>query len=84
MKTAKLGLVVASAVAGLLGSNVLAADAPENGSAKACYRTQCGKSVKGYDGQCGGTKVEGITDQKTCETAGGAWATADEAAKYKH
>lgn len=84
MNGSKLGLVVASAVASLIGSSAFAKDAPENGSAKACYRTQCGQSIKGYTGQCGGTKVEEITDQKSCETAGGAWVTAAEAEKYKH
>ena len=45
--------------------------------------TQCGKSIKGHEGSCGGTKVDDIGDQKACEGAGGAWITEAEAAKYK-
>jgi hypothetical protein len=74
---------MAGAVASLLGSAALAADAPAGGAAKACYRTHCGKSVTGYEGQCGGTRVDGITDQKTCESAGGAWTTEADAVKFK-
>lgn len=84
MKRSTFGLLVAGAVAGLIsGSAALAAEAPGAADAKACYRSQCGKSVKGHEGKCGGTKVDGISDQKTCESAGGAWATAAEAEKFK-
>ena len=89
MKTTMFGALVASAVASLVGSTVLAADheagkTGQAGDAKACYRKSCGTSVKGYEGQCGGTKVDQISDQKACENAGGAWVTATEAKKLKH
>jgi hypothetical protein len=85
MKSSRFGLIVASAVAGLVGSGTFAqAGAAEHGEDKGCYRKHCGSSVKGHEGTCGGTKVDAITDQKTCEDAGGAWATAKEAEKYKH
>ena len=89
MKTNMFGVLVASAVASLVGSTVLAEGTEtektgQGGAAKACYRTSCGTSVKGYEGQCSGTKVEQITDQKTCEGAGGAWATTAEAKKLKN
>ena len=48
-----------------------------------CYRSHCGKSVKGHEGKCGGTTVEGVTTQAACETAGGAWTTAAEAKKFE-
>ena len=50
---------------------------------KACYRTECGKSVKGHDGKCGGTKVDGVSEEKACTDAGGAWTTAADAKKYE-
>jgi hypothetical protein len=89
MKTNMFGALVASAVASLLGSAVLAeagdtGKTGQTGEAKACYRKSCGTSVKGYEGQCGGTKVDQVTDQKTCENAGGAWVTATEAKKLKN
>lgn len=80
MKSSTFGMLVASAVAGLVATPVLAA---EGGSeTKGCYRQHCGKSVTGHEGKCGGTKVDAITDQKACETAGGAWTTEKDAAKY--
>ena len=81
MKRSTFGALVASAVVGLVGGTVAFAQA--DADAKACYRTHCGKSVKGHEGKCGGTKVEGIADQAACEAAGGAWATAAEAKKYE-
>ena len=89
MKTNMFGALVASAVASLIGSAVLAeagdtGKTGQVGEAKACYRKSCGTSVKGYEGQCGGTKVDQISDQKACENAGGAWVTATEAKKLKH
>jgi hypothetical protein len=89
MKTNMFGVLVASAVASLVGSTVLAEGGDtgttgQAGDAKACYRKSCGTSVTGYEGQCGGTKVEQVTDQKTCEKAGGAWVTAPEAKKLKN
>lgn len=85
MKSAKFGMLAAGAVAGLIGSAALAETGAtkSGGESKACYRTHCGKSVKGSEGQCGGTKVDAIGEQKACETAGGAWTTEADAAKYK-
>ena len=81
MKRSTFGALVASAVVGLVGGGV--ALAQSSAEAKACYRTQCGKSVKGHEGKCGGTQVTGITDEAACTAAGGAWATAAEAKKYE-
>jgi hypothetical protein len=81
MKRSTFGVLVASAVVGLVGGTVAFAQA--DADAKACYRTQCGKSVKGHEGKCGGTKVEGVNDEAACTAAGGAWATAAEAKKYE-
>jgi len=81
MKRSTFGALVASAVVGLVGGSAALAQA--GADAKACYRTQCGNSVKGHEGKCGGTLVKGITDQAACEAAGGAWATAEEAKKYE-
>jgi len=81
MKRSTFGALVASAVVGLVGGTVAFAQA--DADAKACYRTQCGKSVKGHEGKCGGTKVEGITDEAACKAAGGAWTTEKDAEKYK-
>jgi hypothetical protein len=39
--------------------------------------------VKGHEGKCGGTRVDGVADQHACEEAGGAWTTAHEAEKFK-
>jgi len=79
------GVLAAGAVAGLVGSAAIAGAGQTAGSGetKGCYRTQCGKSVKGHEGKCGGTKVDAISDQKACEDAGGAWTTEADAAKYK-
>ena len=51
--------------------------------AKACYRSHCGKSVSGYEGKCGGTMIDQLKTEKACMDAGGAWATAAEAKKFK-
>jgi hypothetical protein len=73
---------MASAVVALVGAPAFA-ESHESGDAKACYRTHCGKSVEGHEGKCGGTKVEGVSDQEACETAGGAWTTAADAKQYE-
>jgi hypothetical protein len=85
MKRSMLGVLAAGAVAGMIGSTALAEDkaAAGNGDAKACYRTTCGKSVKGHAGKCGGTKVDGISDEAACTAAGGAWTTAADAKQYE-
>jgi len=86
MKRSMLGILAAGAVASLIGSTAFAAgDAAGSmgGDAKACYRHECGKSVKGHEGKCGGTKVEGVSEEKMCTEAGGAWTTAAEAEKFK-
>ena len=62
MKRSTFGALVAGAVVGLVGGGVAAAGQAD-ADAKGCYRTQCGKSVKGHEGKCGGTKVDGITDR---------------------
>ena len=80
MRISTFGEIVASTVVGLAGSVAFAQGATE---AKACYRSHCGKSVKGHEGKCGGTKVEGLTTQAACEAAGGAWVTAAEAKKLE-
>jgi hypothetical protein len=85
MRSQKFGMLVAGAVAGMIGSATLvqpvrAAEA----EAKGCYRKHCGSSIKGHEGTCGGTKAEDIKDQKTCEDAGGAWTTDADAAKLQH
>lgn len=82
MKTSRFGALAAGAVLGLAGA-IAAAPAAYAEDAKGCYRTQCGKSVKGHEGKCGGTKVDAITDQAACEAAGGAWTTEADAAQYK-
>jgi hypothetical protein len=81
MKRATFGALVASAVLGLVGGGAVLAQS--DADAKACYRTKCGKSVKGHEGKCGGTVVEGITDESSCTSAGGAWTTAADAKKYE-
>ena len=84
MKRSMLGILAAGAVASMVGSTALAADeAAGSMDAKACYRTECGKSVKGHAGKCGGTKVDGVSEEKACTDAGGAWTTATEAKKYE-
>lgn len=82
MKTSRFGALAAGAVLGLAGA-IAAVPAAHAEDAKGCYRTQCGKSVKGHEGKCGGTKVDAITDQAACEAAGGAWTTESDAAQYK-
>jgi hypothetical protein len=81
MKRSTFGALVASAVVGLVGGSAALAQA--GADAKACYRTHCGKSVKGHEGKCGGTKVEGIGDEAACKNAGGAWTTAADAKQYE-
>jgi hypothetical protein len=83
MKRSMLGILAAGAVASMVGSTALAQDKPAGGmDDKACYRTECGKSVKGHEGKCGGTKVDGVSAEKACTDAGGAWTTATDAKKY--
>ena len=82
MKTSKLGVLAASAVLGMMGSAVLATSASA-GNAKACYRTHCGKSIAGHEGQCGGTLASDLRDRNACEVAGGDWTTASNADQYK-
>ena len=82
MQRSTFGALAASAVVALAGS-FAAVPASHAEDAKACYRTSCAKSVKGHEGSCGGTQVEEITDQATCEKAGGAWMTAAEAKKLE-
>jgi hypothetical protein len=85
MKVSKLGILAASAVASLIGTATFAAEettGSKDGD-KACYRSQCGKSVTGHAGKCGGTKVDDLTDQAACEGAGGAWTTAAAAEEFK-
>ena len=85
MKVSKLGILAATAMASLVGTAAFAAE--EMGGSmdgdKACYRSQCGKSVKGHEGKCGGTMVDGVKDQAACEAAGGAWTTATAAEAFK-
>ena len=84
MKRSMLGVLAAGAVASMLGGTALAEDkAAGSADAKACYRTACGKSVKGHEGKCGGTKVDAISEEKACTDAGGAWTTAADAKKYE-
>lgn len=82
MKRSTFGALVASAVVGLAGGTVAFA-AHHEGEAKACYRPECGKSVKGHEGKCGGTKVDALTTEAACTEAGGVWVTAAEAEKLK-
>ena len=82
MKRSTFGALVASAVVGLVGGSAALAQSG-SADAKACYRTHCGKSVKGHEGKCGGTVVSGITDEASCEAAGGAWTTAADAKQYE-
>jgi hypothetical protein len=84
MKRSMLGILAAGAVASMIGSTAFAAgEATGSMDAKACYRHECGKSVSGHEGKCGGTKVEGVSTEKTCTDAGGAWTTAAEAKKFE-
>jgi hypothetical protein len=81
MKRSTFGAIVASTVVALVGGT--AALAQSGSEAKACYRKECGRSIKGHEGQCGGTKVEGLKDEASCTKAGGAWTTEKDAEKYK-
>ena len=83
MTRSMLGFLAATAVASLVGSTALAEYGDGAGDAKACYRTHCGKSVTGYKGKCGGTKVDALTSEKACTDAGGAWTTAADAKRYE-
>ncbi len=85
MKVSKLGILAASAMASLIGTATFAADdmAGSMDADKACYRSHCGKSVKGHEGKCGGTMVDGVKDKATCEAADGAWTTATAAEAFK-
>ena len=83
MKRSTFGALVASAVVGLVGGSAAFAQAGGTAEAKACYRTHCGKSVKGHEGKCGGTMVSGISDEAACKAAGGAWTTAADAKQYE-
>ena len=82
MKRSTFGALVASAVVGLVAGSAGLAQAGD-ADAKACYRTQCGKSVSGHEGKCGGTKVDGLADEASCTKAGGAWTTAADAKQYE-
>ena len=82
MKRSTFGALVASAVVGLVGGSAAFAQAGM-GDAKACYRTHCGKSISGHEGKCGGTKVDGLSDEAACSKAGGAWTTESDAKQYK-
>jgi hypothetical protein len=81
MKTSKLGWLAASAVLGMMGSATFATNANAE-DAKACYRTHCGKAITGHEGKCGGTRVDDLRDEKSCEVAGGDWTTAVNAQQY--
>jgi len=81
MKRSMFGALVASAVVGLVGSAALAQAG--GAMAKACYRSHCGKTVKGHEGKCAGTMVSGVTDEASCKAAGGSWATAAEAKEFE-
>ena len=83
MKRSTFGALAAGAVLGLLGSAVVVQSAQAAGDAKGCYRMKCGKSIKGHEGKCGGTKVEALATQAACEAAGGAWTTAADAKQYE-
>jgi uncharacterized low-complexity protein len=83
MKRSTFGALAAGAVLSLMGTTVVVAQAQAAEDAKGCYRTECGKSVKGHEGKCGGTKVDAIADEAACTAAGGAWTTEADAAKYK-
>ena len=81
MKRSTFGALVASTVVGLIGA--APAFAETQADAKGCYRSHCGKSIKGHEGKCGGTKVDDLKDEASCAKAGGAWTTEADAAKYK-
>jgi hypothetical protein len=61
MKSSRLGALAAGAVLGVLGAGTLATGAAAE-EAKACYRTHCGKSIAGHEGQCGGTLASDLRD----------------------
>jgi hypothetical protein len=81
MRSSKFGALAAAAVLSLVGAGV--AQAADEATEKACYSTQCGKSVKGHEGKCGGRKIDDLKDEAACTAAGGAWVTAAEAEKFK-
>ena len=83
MTKGTFGALAAGAVASLLGSAAFAGSETGNSAVKACFRQHCGKSIKGYEGQCGGTKVDGLSDEKACAAVGGAWTTEGDAEKFK-
>lgn len=83
MKRSTFGALAAGAVLGLIGSGTFVQSAAAEEHEKGCYRKECGKSVKGHEGKCGGTLVGGITDEAACTEAGGAWTTEADAAQYK-
>ena len=83
MKRSTFGALAAGAVLSLLGSAALVQNAQAAEEEKACYRMKCGKSIKGHEGKCGGTKVDALTDEAACTAAGGAWTTEADAAQYK-
>jgi hypothetical protein len=88
MTRSMLGVLAAGAVASLLAGGAVAADDKMGGGmggmeAKACYRGQCGKSVSGHEGKCGGTMIDDLKTEQACKDAGGAWATAEEAKKFE-
>jgi hypothetical protein len=83
MKRSTFGALAAGAALGLLASAGLAPGARADQHEKACYRPHCGKSVKGHEGKCGGTRIDALADEASCTAAGGAWTTAAEAEKLK-
>ena len=83
MKRSTFGALAAGAVMSLVGSAALVHSAQAADETEACYRTQCGKSVTGHEGKCGGTLVEELADKAACEAAGGAWTTAAAAKKFE-
>ncbi len=82
MKSSKLGVLAASAVASLLGAAAVSSPALAE-EAKACFRTHCGKSITGHEGKCGGTQAMDLTDENSCEVAGGDWTTPTDAQAYQ-
>ena len=81
MKRSTFGALVASAIVGLVGSAAFAQAG--GGDAKACYRSHCGKTVKGHEGKCAGSMVSGLSDEASCTKAGGSWATAADAKGFE-
>lgn len=83
MKRSTFGALAAGAVLSLVGSAALVPAVQASEHEKGCYRKECGKSIQGHEGKCGGTKVDAITDEAACTAAGGAWTTEADAAQYK-